>query len=52
MDIKNNVGLGTICCFGEVLLRFSPQFNGEWIKHTNMPVFVGGAELNVANALA
>lgn len=40
-----------ICCFGELLLRFSPQLNGEWIKEANMPVFVGGAELNVANAL-
>lgn len=41
-----------ICCFGELLLRFSPQLNGEWIKQASMPVFVGGAELNVANALA
>ncbi len=54
MDINKNISLGSgaICCFGEVLLRFSPQFNGEWIKQASMPVFVGGAELNVANALA
>ena len=43
---------GAICCFGELLLRFSPQLNGEWINQASMPVFVGGAELNVANALA
>ncbi|AEI48696.1 sugar kinase [Runella slithyformis] len=42
----------TICCFGELLLRFSPQLNGEWINRASMPVFIGGAELNVANALA
>ncbi|SOD80004.1 sugar kinase [Spirosoma fluviale] len=41
-----------ICCFGELLLRFSPIANGEWIRQTSMPVFVGGAELNVATALA
>jgi len=41
-----------ICCFGELLLRFSPQLNGGWIEQAQMPVFVGGAELNVANALA
>ena len=41
-----------VCCFGEILLRFSPQLGGEWIKNATMPVFVGGAELNVATALA
>ncbi|MEZ4900659.1 MAG: sugar kinase [Spirosomataceae bacterium] len=41
-----------VCCFGELLLRFSPQLNGGWIEQAQMPVFVGGAELNVANALA
>lgn len=42
----------TICCFGEVLLRFSPVANGGWIQQSVMPVYVGGAELNVAMALA
>src|SRR5688500_15405243 len=42
----------TILCFGELLLRLSPQLNGEWIRQNNMPVFIGGAELNVATALA
>ena len=41
-----------ICCFGEVLLRFSPVAAGGWIERAAMPVFVGGAELNVATALA
>ncbi|GAB3954296.1 sugar kinase [Spirosoma harenae] len=41
-----------VCCFGELLLRFSPIAAGEWIRQTAMPVFVGGAELNVATALA
>src|SRR5688572_6216195 len=41
-----------ICCFGELLLRMSPALNREWIDQHNMPVYVGGAELNVATALA
>jgi 2-dehydro-3-deoxygluconokinase len=40
-----------VCCFGELLLRFSPALQQEWIKKNAMPVFVGGAELNVAKAL-
>lgn len=42
----------TICCFGELLLRFSPQGNGGWINDHSMPVYLGGAELNVAQAIA
>lgn len=42
----------TICCFGELLLRFSPVMNGGFIKDASMPVFIGGAELNAATALA
>ncbi len=41
-----------ICCFGELLLRFSPQLQGEWIHQASMSVYVGGAELNAAHALA
>lgn len=41
-----------ILCFGELLLRLSPQLNGQWIAQNNMPVFIGGAELNCATALA
>jgi 2-dehydro-3-deoxygluconokinase len=36
--------------FGELLLRLSPTQN--WIDKNAMPIFIGGAELNVATALA
>jgi len=42
----------TVFCFGELLLRLSPVLNGEWIHKAAMPVFIGGAELNVAQALS
>jgi 2-dehydro-3-deoxygluconokinase len=41
-----------VFCFGELLLRMSPSLNRQWIYHNSMPVYVGGAELNVATALA
>jgi 2-dehydro-3-deoxygluconokinase len=41
-----------VFCFGELLLRYSPAFNRQWIEDASMPVFIGGAELNVATALA
>lgn len=41
-----------VFCFGELLLRISPALDGEWISQANMAVYIGGAELNVANALA
>lgn len=44
--------MAKICCFGELLLCLSPSLGGEWIQHGSMPVYVGGAELNVARALA
>jgi 2-dehydro-3-deoxygluconokinase len=40
-----------VFCFGEILLRMSPALNKEWIHNASMPVYIGGAELNVANAL-
>ncbi|PBQ31360.1 carbohydrate kinase [Sphingobacteriaceae bacterium] len=42
----------TVLCFGELLLRMSPRINGEWINDNTIPTYVGGAELNVATALA
>ena len=39
-----------VCCFGEILLRFAP--NNEWATDNAMQVFIGGAELNAATALA
>ena len=41
-----------ICCVGEPLLRFSPAGGGAWIHDAAMATFIGGAELNVALALA
>ncbi len=42
----------SIFCFGELLLRMSPVLNGQWLQDANMPTYIGGAELNVATALA
>lgn len=44
--------MNTTLCFGELLLRMSPMPQAQWIQDAQMPVFVGGAELNVATALA
>jgi 2-dehydro-3-deoxygluconokinase len=44
--------MSKVLCFGELLMRLSPQLGGVWIKQGNMPVFIGGAELNSATALA
>jgi 2-dehydro-3-deoxygluconokinase len=44
--------MNKVFCFGELLLHFSPQLQGKWINDARMPVYVGGAELNVATALA
>ncbi len=41
-----------VLCFGELLLRFSPHAAGLDFNDSSMPVFIGGAELNVAHALA
>ena len=41
-----------VFCFGEILLRMSPVLDQVWINNASMPVHIGGAELNVAKALA
>ncbi|XZF13428.1 PfkB family carbohydrate kinase [Chitinophagaceae bacterium MMS25-I14] len=41
-----------VLCFGELLLRYTPEADGSWIQHKAMPVYIGGAEANVARALA
>ena len=41
-----------VLCFGELLIRMSPKINGEWITENQMASYIGGAELNVATALA
>jgi 2-dehydro-3-deoxygluconokinase len=38
--------------FGELLLRICPDIEGNWLKENKLPFYVGGAELNVAAALA
>ena len=39
-----------VCCFGELLLRFA--LPNQWLSKEKLPYYVGGAELNVATALA
>jgi 2-dehydro-3-deoxygluconokinase len=41
-----------ILCFGELLLHFAPDSDGNWLNEQTMKIFVGGAEYNVASALA
>jgi 2-dehydro-3-deoxygluconokinase len=38
--------------FGELLLRICPDSGGSWLEENTLPVYVGGAEANVAAALA
>lgn len=44
--------MNKVLCFGEILLRLSPDVDGSWIAKASLPVYLGGAELNVAQALA
>lgn len=44
--------MGKTLCFGELLLRLSPSAEGDWLQKNILPAFVGGAEANVATALA
>lgn len=44
--------MGKILNFGELLLRISPDAEGHWLQENNLPCYVGGAEANVAAALA
>lgn len=44
--------MGKVLCFGELLLRMSPALNRQWIHSASIPVYIGGAELNAAHALA
>jgi 2-dehydro-3-deoxygluconokinase len=44
--------MNTIFCFGELLLHLSPELGGKWLTQSRMPVYIGGAELNTATALA
>ncbi|RZM26630.1 MAG: sugar kinase [Pedobacter sp.] len=44
--------MGKILSFGELLLRICPDGDGAWLKENKLPFYIGGAELNVATALA
>lgn len=44
--------MGKVLSFGELLLRICPDSQGEWLQDNSLPVYVGGAEANVAAALA
>jgi len=50
--LTKNYSDGSVLSFGELLLRITPDAGGEWLQDNAIPVFVGGAELNVATALA
>lgn len=41
-----------ILCFGELLLHFAPDSHGNWLNDQSLKIYVGGAEYNVASALA
>ncbi|MHA6247176.1 PfkB family carbohydrate kinase [Pontibacter sp. CAU 1760] len=44
--------MGKVLSFGELLLRICPDEGGQWLQHNSLPFYVGGAEANVATALA
>jgi len=48
----NKPANGAILCFGELLFRLGLDGDGYWLTKNQAPIFVGGAELNVATALA
>ncbi|MDB5121906.1 MAG: carbohydrate kinase [Mucilaginibacter sp.] len=41
-----------VLCFGELLLRISPDEHGNWLDDQAAPLYSGGAEANVSMALA
>jgi 2-dehydro-3-deoxygluconokinase len=41
-----------IFCFGEILLHYAPPSGTNYLDSHQMPFYLGGAELNVATALA
>ncbi|MDP4244255.1 MAG: sugar kinase [Bacteroidota bacterium] len=41
-----------VLSFGELLLRMCPDAEGDWLRQNSLPFYVGGAEANVATALA
>lgn len=43
---------GKVLTFGELLLRISPDEEGQWLTDNVLPFFIAGAELNAGTALA
>lgn len=43
---------GKVLCFGELLFRIGLDAEGNWLNNNHVPFYMGGAELNVATALA
>ena len=41
-----------VLSFGELLLRVCPDVEGKWLERNTLHFYVGGAECNVATALA
>lgn len=41
-----------VLCFGEILIRFSPDADGAWLKNSNVFACPAGSEANVAANLA
>jgi 2-dehydro-3-deoxygluconokinase len=50
--LSTNFKGGAVLSFGELLLRISPDAEGNWLDENKLPFYIGGAELNVATALA
>jgi 2-dehydro-3-deoxygluconokinase len=44
--------LKKVCSFGEILLRYAIPTTQNWVHLPQLAVYLGGAELNVATALA
>jgi 2-dehydro-3-deoxygluconokinase len=51
-ELNNQTYSGKVLSFGELLLRVCPDANGDWLGENQLPFYIGGAELNVATALA
>jgi 2-dehydro-3-deoxygluconokinase len=50
--LLNNIKSGAVLTFGELLLRIAPDAGGKWLRDNSLSTYIGGAELNVATALA
>ncbi|MDR3695990.1 sugar kinase [Mucilaginibacter sp.] len=51
-DLLKQEKNGSILSFGELLIRLCPDADGDWLNNNKIPFYIGGAELNAANALA